>query len=64
MKESYNFDNAEVRPTRASGNRRISHKTGTMTRILDKFGLYITHLENVATDTSYRAKEPIESKII
>ena len=28
-----------------------------MTRILDKFGLYITHLGNVATDTSYRAKE-------
>ena len=29
-----------------------------MTRILDKFGLCITYLENVATtDTSYRAKE-------
>ena len=28
-----------------------------MIQILDKFGLYITHLENVATDTSYRAKE-------
>ena len=28
-----------------------------MTRILDKFGLYITHQENVATDTSYRAIE-------
>ena len=28
-----------------------------MTQILDKFGLYITHLENVATDTSYRAEE-------
>ena len=28
-----------------------------MTQILDKFGLYITHLENVDTDTSYRAKE-------
>ena len=28
-----------------------------MTRILDKFGLHITHLENVATDTGYRAKE-------
>ena len=28
-----------------------------MTQILDKFGLYVTHLENVATDTSYRAKE-------
>ena len=57
MKESYDFDNAGVRPIRASGTRWISHKIGTMTRILDKFGLYITHLENVATDTSYRAKE-------
>ena len=28
-----------------------------MIQILDKFGLYITYLENVATDTSYRAKE-------
>ena len=28
-----------------------------MTRTVDKFGLHITHLENVATDTSYRAKE-------
>ena len=28
-----------------------------MTGILDRFGLYIPHLENVATDTSYRAKE-------
>ena len=28
-----------------------------MTQILDKFGLYITHLENVAPDKSYRAKE-------
>ena len=28
-----------------------------MTRILDKFGLHITHLENVATDTGYKTKE-------
>ena len=33
------------------------HKIGAITQILDKFSLYITHLENVATDTSYRAKE-------
>ena len=57
VKESYDFDNAAVRPIRASGARWISHKIGAMTRILDKFGLYITHLENVAIDTSYRAKE-------
>ena len=57
MKESYNLDNAGVRPIRASGIRWISHKIGALTRILDKFGLHITHLENVATDTSYRAKE-------
>ena len=57
MKESYNFDNAGFRPIRASGTQWISHKIGAMTQILDKFGLYITHLENVATDTSYKAKE-------
>ena len=28
-----------------------------MTRILDKFRLYIAHLENIAIDTSYRPKE-------
>ena len=28
----------------------------------DKFGLYITHLENVATDTSYRTKECYQIK--
>ena len=57
MKESYNFDNAGNRPIRASGTQWIFHKIGPMTRILDKFGLCITNLENVATDRSYRAKE-------
>ena len=54
MKESYNTG---VRPIRASGTRRTSHKTGVMMRIFDKFGLYITHLENVATDTSYKIQK-------
>ena len=57
VKESYDFDNVGFRPIRASGAQWISQKIGTMTQILDKFGLYITHLKNVATDTSYRAKE-------
>ena len=46
-----------VRPIRASGARWISHKIGAMTQVLDKFGLYITHLENAATGPCYRAKE-------
>ena len=54
MKESYNTG---VRPIRASGTRRTSHKTGVMMRIFDKFGLHITHLENVATDTSYKIQK-------
>ena len=57
LKESYDFDNVGFRPIRASGTQWISQKFGTMTQILDKFGLYITHLKNVTTDTSYRAKE-------
>ena len=35
----------------------IAHKIGAITQIIDKFGLKITPLENVATDTSYRGKE-------
>ena len=50
MKESYDLDNLGISPIRASSTRLISHKIGAMTRISDKFGLYITHLENVATD--------------
>ena len=56
-KERYEFDNAGVRPIRASGTLWISHKIGALTQIADKFGLYITHLKYVSTDTSYRAKE-------
>ena len=63
MKESYNFDNEGYRPIRASETRWISQKIGTMTQILDKFGLCITHLENVATDTSYRAKEQSNQRL-
>ena len=36
--------------------QKIAHKIDAMTQILGKFGFYITHLENVATDTSYQAK--------
>ena len=35
----------------------IAHKIDAITQIIDKFGLKITPLENVATDTSYRGKE-------
>ena len=57
MKDGFEFDDAGVRPIKAAGTRWIAHKTSAMSRIIDKFGLYISHLENVASDTSYRATE-------
>ena len=62
MKECYNSDNARVRPIRASSTQWIAQKIGPMTQILDKFGLYSLdyHLENVATNTCYRANGTIK----
>ena len=65
MKESYNFDNAGVRPIRPSGTRWISHKIGAMTQILDTFGLHITHSERMLLPIQViEQKNAIESKVI
>ena len=40
------------KPKKASGTRCISHKLGAMKTVLDKWGLYIQHLENLTEDKS------------
>ena len=51
------FHDSGVKPVRASGTRWIAHKVSAMKRIVDKYGVYVQHLEHVLSDTSYRAKE-------
>ena len=44
--------------------RWIAYKTATKTQILDKLGLYITHLENAASIQVTEQKNAIELKVI
>ena len=48
---------ARMKPLRASGTRWIAHKVSAMKRIVDKYVVYVQHLEHISSDTSYRAKE-------
>ena len=56
----YLSDNCK--PKKASGTRWISHKLGAMKTVLDKWGLYIQHLENLTEDKSLKAKDRAKMK--
>ena len=54
MKE---YEGGGVKPKRASGTRWISHKMEAMKICLDKWGLYINHLENISKDAKCKPEE-------
>ena len=43
---------SNIRPTKAAGMRWIDHRIQVMCKLVDKFGVYAHHLQNVITDTS------------
>ena len=45
-----------------SGTRWIAHKVATLEVILDKYGIYLQHLENLAEDKSYSSDERAKFK--
>ena len=45
------------KPKKASGTRWIAHKLNAMKMILDKWGLYIVHLEHLSQGKSIKAKD-------
>ena len=47
----YEFDDNRVKPARSSGTRWIAHLLQSMSELIDKFGLYLQHFENVIADT-------------
>ena len=49
------FDDAGVRPLRASGSRWVSHKLNAMKRVLSKFGAYTNYLTALSMDSSVKA---------
>ena len=52
LNEVYVFENQEVKPHRATGTRWIAHKLKSLKNYIDKFGLYIHHIENIPADTT------------
>ena len=51
-----------VKPVRASGTRWLSHKMSALRKYLEKFGVYITHLQNVVEDPSYQVADRAKVK--
>ena len=63
LKEILEFQNGVVKPHRAAGTRWIAHKLSALDNMLDKFGLYLSHLENIIADTSKKTdKATLEGK--
>ena len=63
LKEVLEFESDVVKPHRASGTRWIAHKLMALENMLDKFGMYLSHLENVIADTSKKTdKATLEGK--
>ena len=52
LKEICKFEDNQVKPHRATGTRWIAHKLEALHNMLDKYGLYMQHFENIIADTS------------
>ena len=63
LNEVYVFQNQEVKPHQATGTRWIAHKLKSLKNYIDKFGLYIHHIENILADTTKKTdKATLEGK--
>ena len=57
------LENNVVKPHCAAGTQWISHKLLALNNMLDKYGLYMTHLENIIADMRMKTdKATLEGK--
>ena len=56
------FDDAGVKPVRASGSRWVAHKLSAMKRVISKFGAYTNHLAALSEDPSVRSADRAKLK--
>ncbi|CAB4003716.1 zinc finger 862-like [Paramuricea clavata] len=61
-KETMEFDEGGIKPKKSSGSRWISHKLAAMKMCLDKWGLYIQHLETMTEDETITSKDKAKLK--
>ena len=62
LKECFNFDDAGVKPVRASGSRWVGHKVNAMKRVLSKFGAYTSHIATLSEDRSVKPADRAKLK--
>ena len=58
---TFEFEGGGTEPLRSCGTRWITHKLNAMRLLVDKFGLYMQHLENITKDKSYKTQ--MQSKV-
>jgi len=61
-KDSLEFVEGSVKPKHASGTRWIIHKLNALKVLIDKFGIFIQHLESCSSDTSVKADDQAKLK--
>ena len=59
---SMEFDEGGVKPKKSSGSRWISHQLAAMKMCLDKWGIYIQHLETMTEHESITGKDKAKMK--
>ena len=62
LKDMYEFTNGSLKPVRSNGTRWIAHKIKAMRVLLDKYGLYMKHLAEMAEDKSYKSDQRAKIK--
>ena len=61
-KEGMGFEEGGFRPKKSNGTRWIAHKLSAMKMCLDKWGLYIQHLESLCEDKTIPTKDRAKLK--
>ena len=62
LKEFFEFDDAGVKPVRASGSRWITHKLSAMKRVVSKYGAYTKHLAALSEDKTVKSTDRTKIK--
>ena len=62
LSELYQFEDGRVKPSKCSGTRWIVHRLRSMFDLVDKFGLYLHHFENIIVNDSKNIDKAILEK--
>ena len=54
LQQFIQFDDAGIKPVRASGSHWVSHKLSAMKQVISKFGVYSSHLIALSEDVSIK----------